>query len=678
MGFLRSILYPDASEFVAVECGGVLGIFNGLERPVKYEPESRTMKYFGLLNPLTELSMVGFDGGSPGELDGDYVYEYVEADSKANQGQGRPSGPPETSEGIAVTIANGYAVATLPAAARNPETDQFWLYRSVEGGAWPTLGRIAVIDVGTTSYVDTGDTPDILNFPLNVFTDTPPTKPYAFTLHRRIIMWGEEPHDIVATLTNGSNVAVIVSGDELDEGIIDAVLYPEGGDRGYVIAGYTSGSPGTLTLRDAFTGVSQVVDCRLCYPTAELAWSEPDDYENVPAANRRFIAKSNGKTPSGAAPIGPRALLFTVPQTFGLAFDINGSPAKGFGIVQLLSSSIGCSSNRTIQDIGDMLLWLSEGGIAASLGGPPQIVSGDIQDFFDTIYKEDTGRVREAFAINWTVMQRYICFVPTGDDTIGCSKAIVVFYNQMPGEPKFRFGFYDFGIEMTCASLERDDAGDEYVLLGDVNGMTWQFGVGYADGPERGTVSGVISSVTTSPPSIIDDSAAFDTDGLGLKGMVLTIRRASDGEETRFNISSNSGTQVYPSGSWDREPEPADEYWIGGIPSRYRTGWSNLGAEDRVKKLDRVGTTFEARNVGEIALIVRRDMKEAPIPITKALDVDGEAGDEQIDLTNPAGRSSKQVGGKKAMFYSVEWYNAKPNEHWRLKSAFVNYTPGRP
>jgi hypothetical protein len=678
MAFLRSILYPDASEFISVECGGVLGIFNGLERPTKYEPESRTMKYFGLLNPLVSILVTPFNAGSPGDLDGDYVYEYVEADSKANQGQGRPSGPPLDSTGVEVTVANGYNVVTLPATARNPETDQFWIYRSLQGGSWPTLGRIATVDVGTTSYIDTGDTPDFLNYALDVFVDTPPTKPYAFTLHRRLLMWGEEPHEGTFTLTSGSATAIQITGDDLDEGIIGAVLYPEGGDRGYVVTGFTSGSPDTLTLQDAFVGATQTVDCRLCYPTAELAWSDPDNYESFPAANYRYVARSNGKTPSGAYPIGPMALLFTVPQTFGLTFDINGSPAEDFGIVQLLSNSIGCVSNRTIQDIGDMLLWLAEGGIAASAGGPPQIVSDDIQDFFDTIYKEDTGRVRDAFAINWPVMRRYICFVPTGDDTIGCSTAIVIFYNSMPGEPKFRFGFYDFGIEMTSAALERDDAGDEYILLGDANGMTWQFGVGYADGPESGTLSGVIDSVNTSPASIVDNDAQFDTEGLGLKGMMLTIRRVSDGTEERFLISSNSGTEVYPDGSWGTEPEPADEYWIGGIPSRYRTGWANLGAEDRVKKLDRVGTTFEERNAGEIAILVRRDMNETPIDMEAALDVDGEEGDENIDMTADDGRSSKKLSSRKAFFVSLEWYNARPNQHWRLRSAFLNYKYGSP
>lgn len=671
MGTLSTINFLEA-EWTHIAAGGILALFNGKARPYKYEPESQTIKRLGMILPAQEVTLaaVAAESGSTG-LTGTYVYTAIEVDSKATLGEGQPSGPPRDSEGASVT-ADGEAVqVTLPLSAMNPNADEMWIYRSAAAGAWPVLGRIAKVDIGTATYTDNGDTPDFLNYPLDSTRDMPPSFHYPFKLKRRLLGWGHEELSCRLLFAAASTTVQYVSGEALDHGCIGMVIYPDGDTRGYIITDYKPGSPEELVIQDAFEGTttspdSFEQDCRLCRPSGQLRWSEPDDYEDFPAANVRYVEKAASDPETGAASINGRGLLFTAAKTFGLSFDT--TPAIIDGQTAELSTGIGCLSHRTIQDIGGMLLWLSDSGIAVSNGGPPQIISDDIYPVFEEVIRDETGRATRAFAVNWKQKQRYICWVPQAADATGCSRAIVVDYKQLPGEPRFRFSIYEFDTEIVSASMERHVVTStegtnyfDYPILGDAYGYAWSLGIGDADGPESGTVSGTIDSVTTSPSTLTDDDAAFETEGLGLAGMPVRIRRDSDGEQQVQIVSTTAANTLSFRNEWEWTPVAGDTYQIGAIPSFYETPWSHFGGEERPKKLHGLVTTFEPKSTGSLTAKVYLDQSGTE----KSLTNEGTS----LDMTEATGRIRRKLSGATCHYGKVRWENQAPNEPWKLRHA---------
>jgi hypothetical protein len=510
----------------------------------------------------------------------------------------------------------------------------------------------------------------------------PPNKAYPMKMKRRLFLWGGEELTVYLQLTVGSAEGFIMSDeatyadyDTLDVGCIGMVVYPDNEPRGYIIEEYNTGSPHSVTLDTAFVGTSaseptSVVRCKICRPSGELNWSEPDDYENFPAANYRYVELSAGDPETGCGAINGVGLLFTLHKTFLLSYDT--LPNLGWGTVAELSTQIGCLSHRTIQDIGGMLVWLSEAGIAISTGGPPKIVSDEIADEFGTVIREATGRCRSAFALNWAAQKRYLLFVPDVGDSAGCSKCIVMDYRAMPGEPQFRFTIYKFTKEFTCGGIETQSVTEtsgsssstnyeRYPILGDAQGYVWTYGIGDADGPETGTTSGTVDSATSSPSTLTDASAAFYTTNLGMSGMMLTVYRASTGAKQSLVISSNTATVLTLNADWEWLPVAGDTFWIGGINAYYETGWSSLGGEFGTKKLDRLITTYEPQTTGTMDLKVYTDFSSTELSLANEGDT--------ADLSETDGRCSRLLSGRVVQYCKVRYENEMPDEPFNLRSA---------
>ncbi len=674
MSNLKTLDFPDG-EWNSIQAGGVLALFNGLERCKKYEPESKTVKLFGLVNPQTDCTLAAGTGGSLEA--GDYVVTFIEVDNRASQGDGLLSGPPVDSEGQTITVAAGGTITVnLPQAFYNEDANERWIYLSLPGGSWPTLGRVGTVAEGTNTYSITGATePDFDNYPLDQLRDMPPNKAYPMKMNRRLLLWGGEEKTTVLTFTIGSTEAVFLSGDALDYGSVGMVVYPDEEPRGYVIASFTEGSPYSVTLQDAFVGSNATtptsnISCKICRPSGEIVWSEPADYENFPAANVRFVELSGSDPETGCAVVNGRGLLLTVQKTFAL--DFNQTPALGYGTVNELSTAIGCLSHRSIQDIGGVLLWLAEGGIVASQGGAPKYISDEVHSEFDEMVREPTGRCRNAFAVNWAREQKYLLFIPRLGDTVGCSKCICVSYDAVPGEPQFRFTVYTFHKEFTSGFVEQhttttaDDTNYEgFPILGDKDGFVWSFGIGDADGPSSGTVSGTVTSAASSPEYLTDTAATFYTTGLGLQGMVVTVRRASDATEQHKLIGSNTSNTLYPDTEWDWVPTAGDTFWVGGIDAYYETPWSSLGGDYGTKKLHRIISTVARESSGTAEVDFYTDFATTPVAFTN------ESNDLALDDTD--GRVVTNMSGKKCHYVKFRWHNKKPDMPWTLKNATVIY-----
>jgi hypothetical protein len=671
MANLFTPAYPNA-EWTSIQAGGVLAMFNGYERPYCYVPESKSVRRFGMLSPTSDCSAVAGTGGSLAA--GVYVVTFVEAITYSRQGQGLLSGPPLDSQGQSVTVAeNGTIVVTFPLGKINPDANEYWVYLTLPDGIWDTLGRVGTTSSASTTYTIDGATdPDFVNYPLYQYRDAAPSKNYPMKMRQRLLLWGSNEFRIDLQFTVGSTEVFVGNGNnELDHGIVGAVLYPDGETRGYLVTAFSTDSPNSLTLQDAFVGtdasqLTSTVSTKICHPSGELCWSEPSDYENFPAANVRYVELSAGDPETGCAVINGIGLLFTVRKTFGCAFSIR--PDLGDGSITDLSTTIGCTSHRTIQDIGGMLVWLSLGGFAASTGGAPAIISDEIRSEFEDIIREPTGRVRNAFALNWPEKQRYICFVPDSGDTVGCSKAIVMDYSLMPGEPKYRFSIYKYEHEFVSGYIEIHTSTvggttnyPSYPVLGDKDGYTWTFGTGDADGPTSGTVSGTITSASSSPEVMTDTAATFDTDGLGLAGCKVTIVRASDGTEQTKLVGSNTSDTLYPDEEWDWLPSTGDTYSVGRIDSFYETGYSALGGDQGIKGLDRLISTHKVETGGSLTFEVYQDFSATPIATTNE--------GNTITLSTATGRNSTKLSTRRGYYTKLRWENKAPDQPWTLKNA---------
>ena len=683
MAVLKTPLYPDA-EWSSTQAGGVLALFNGKETPLKYEPESKTVKYFGLHRPEYECTVAS---GPAGSLTGNYNLTFVEVDTKASQGEGLRSGIPTPTVSADVSPAligliDGSVTVSLPGSQINDDADEFWVYSTIANGTWPSLGRIARVPIGVRSFTWSGLTetdangvimtaaPDF-DYPLDVFRGPAPNKNYPVRMNRRLLLWGSEELECRFSYVIGSKYATWAGADVIDHGIIGSVLYPEGESRGYIVDAYYNASPGVVMLRDAFVGLEASSDThslitRVCRPSGQLSWSEPDDYENFPNPNNRYVELSAADPETGCGVINGRGMFFTVHKTFGL--DFNVSPLVGQGSFIEISTQIGCLGHRTIQDIGGTLIWLSESGLAASSGGAPVVISDDIKPEFDDMIREQNGRVRDAFAVNWAAKKKYMCFIPVEGDDVGCSRCIVMDYNSIPGEPRFKFSIYSFSKEFTSASIERHKITEdsvvnfeEYPVLGDPDGYTWSYGIGDADGPESGTISGTITDAGTSPQFIEDSTASFYTDDIGLEGMMVTIRRTSDESTQTKLIASNTGDRLYLAQEFGWIPSAGDTFWIGGIDAYYETPWSSLGGDWGLKKLHSIVSTHKVESTGNLTVEVFKDFSST----AQERDVEGET----IDLSNSTGRGVSRLSGYKGHHFKMKYSNNQPNQPFTLKNA---------
>jgi len=261
-----------------------------------------------------------------------------------------------------------------------------------------------------------------------------------------------------------------------------------------------------------------------------------------------------------------------------------------------------------------------------------------------------------------------MCFIPIEGDSVGCSRAIVMDYADLPGEPQFRFSIYNFSKEFTCGEIERHTvtSGDtttfeEFPVLGDPDGYTWSFGIGDADGPSEGTTSGTVTTASTSPTILTDSSASFYTTGLGLAGMIVHVRSATDGTTQTKLIASNTADTLRLDEEWTTIPAAGDTYWIGGIEAYYDTSWSSLGGDWGQKKLHSLITTHQIESQGTVTVKVYTDFSSTPITLTNE--------GETFDLTRSEGRSYKKLSGRKAFHVKVRYFNEFPDTPFTLRAA---------
>lgn len=129
------------------------------------------------------------------------------------------------------------------------------------------------------------------------------------------------------------------------------------------------------------------------------------------------------------------------------------------------STSIGCASNKTIKEVGELLFWLGETNVYVGAGGEAQIVGRPIKKYLDNINQSAIGN---SFA--FTENLRYYLCIPTGTNTQPdtCLVYDIKFRQWLPYS--ISLGGLRFG-----ASLNNT------AYCGDLNGQTFKMNDGLTD-----------------------------------------------------------------------------------------------------------------------------------------------------------------------------------------------------
>lgn len=139
-------------------------------------------------------------------------------------------------------------------------------------------------------------------------------------------------------------------------------------------------------------------------------------------------------------------------------------------------------------------------------------------------------------------------------------------------------------IDVASMAVLEDANGNNKVHLGGYFGQVFRLWDADNDGVVEGTISGSVTSATSS--TLTDASATFDTTGAGLTGRYLYVKDPS-GNLQRRRIGSNTGTVLtLDSGlTFSVTPNSNYTYFIGGIQWEWDLYWSLFDAPFRKKRL---------------------------------------------------------------------------------------------
>ncbi len=148
-----------------------------------------------------------------------------------------------------------------------------------------------------------------------------------------------------------------------------------------------------------------------------LDFSEPDQPTNFPSLNNVLVVAESGGVISGIANSNEALIVFS--KNSEAIHTITGDLVTGRIRVDLLSSSIGCTSHSSIVDINGVLFFLSEQGVYSMVGaGVPQLVSREINKLIAKKSNLETLKLRKnrAIAVHNEFNKEYILMIPTEDE----------------------------------------------------------------------------------------------------------------------------------------------------------------------------------------------------------------------------------------------------------------------
>jgi hypothetical protein len=245
-----------------------------------------------------------------------------------------------------------------------------------------------------------------------------------------------------------------------------------------------------------------------------------------------------------------------------------------------LSSTIGCTSHRSIVVAGGRVFFWSEQGPAVLAGlGEPELIGPPF--IGDTISPSNLSYSQTPLTLITAAPelheQRILWAVPEVSQT---RNTLILPFNYRIN--RWESDGWD-PMDASCLAALDDGNGISFIALGGYGGQVFKFEEESGnDGIATGTThTGTFVATATSMTTFTDSSATFDTTGAGLVERKVTIVDSNGNRPEigiRPRITSNTATTFTVNASVDQLVEGATyTYYIGGPAVDFESAWLHQG-----------------------------------------------------------------------------------------------------
>ncbi len=143
--------------------------------------------------------------------------------------------------------------------------------------------------------------------------------------------------------------------------------------------------------------------------------------------------------------------------------------------------------------------------------------------------------------------------------------------------------------------------GDSQVLIGDSNGVVYNYPDGNGDGAEE---NGTVTSAT--PTTLVDSTQTWTVNEFANLYVWIV---AGTGAGQKVRILSNTSNTLTMATTWAVTPDATSEYSIGGYDKKYYTNWKNYGREALRKRFRFVRVVARQGGDYDIDVIFKKDFQ---------------------------------------------------------------------
>ncbi len=236
--------------------------------------------------------------------------------------------------------------------------------------------------------------------------------------------------------------------------------------------------------------------------------------------------------------------------------------------IRPLFLDVGCVSHRTVLTVDGITYWQAEQGPMSWDGvsaRPVNIALGLIGEL-TTPSTFNAAQLAGCAAIADQPNQRILFALPEAGNT---RSNIIYPYNYLL--KRWDADRWEI-IDVASFGVVDDSTSTPTVFIGAFNGQIFKFWDSYTDGAPSGTLSGAVTSATST--TLVDSGATFKTSGTALVDRYVYVVSPAGVVQRRL-ITTNNSTTLTVSPAWTTTPTSAYFYIIGAIDFQW-----DLSAQD--------------------------------------------------------------------------------------------------
>ncbi|KKN73619.1 hypothetical protein LCGC14_0399350 [marine sediment metagenome] len=408
----------------------------------------------------------------------------------------------------------------------------------------------------------------------------PFTCPYLMPHDNRMWLFGTRIYS-TGTVTMAADPTVEGSSTVWTDGMQGMYFQIDGEARIYTIESVTDSD--TLELTETFAGTTGAGKSYYIYGEDSILYYSyitttgvvcPESLPQDVVQHWIPVSKDDGFRGTGLKKVGRNAYV----SKENALYLLSGDRPANYRVTRIPLSD-GAYHRTMSEDESGNLIYGSRSGVYVSNGNETfSLTKESIQNIFtgegNPPWYINKARLEYMHGVYDILNKRYLLWVASSSSSKE-DKCLVYDFNKIDGQP---IGWYWWNIEATCSAIVRDADSKPWVYWGDENGFVYYLnpdatndaaGMSGAE-TRRGTATAGASTTLT------DSGATFNTTGDGLKACKIKILSGTGIGQERI-ISSNTGTIITVTASWDTNPDNTSVYAIGYIDAYRKTGWIDFG-----------------------------------------------------------------------------------------------------